>query len=100
MKVYRVLGREGRITIPLAMRQAVGFQAEDVVSFELTASNAILVRREAIQGREKPARPISKQPELMVFLESLSRQEQYNALVYLSVLWAEHQRKPTEEVMK
>lgn len=100
MKVYRVLGRKGRITIPLAMRQAVGFQPEDVVSFELTEANAILVRREAILGREKPAQPFGKPSELMAFLESLSRQEQYNALVHLSVLWAEHQSKPTEEVMK
>lgn len=100
MKVYRVLGRKGRITIPFAMRQAVGFQPEDIVSFELTASNAILVRREAIQGREKPAQPICKPPELMAFLESLSRQDQYKALVHLSVLWAEHKHEPTEEVMK
>lgn len=93
MKVYRVLGRKGRITIPYAMRQAVGFQPEDVVSFELTASNAILVRREKLLGREEPNHPPPNMTELTAFLESLSRQEQYKALVHLSVLWAEHQRE-------
>ena len=29
MKLYRVLGREGKITIPHAMRQHIGFGASD-----------------------------------------------------------------------
>lgn len=33
MKMYRIIGREGRITIPWAIRQKVGFRPDDVVSF-------------------------------------------------------------------
>lgn len=96
MKIYRVLGVQGRITIPWTMRQAVGFQAEDVVSFELVAQDAVLVRRERLLGSEEPKNRLPKLTDLMSYLESLSRQEQYQALVHLSVLWAEHQGKPPE----
>lgn len=86
MKICRVLGKEGTATIPYALRQALGFQPGDVVSFEQTG-DGILVRREQI--REIPV-PKSIKP-LTEFLESLSDKEQYDALVHLSVLWAERQ---------
>ena len=35
MKIYRIIGNEGRITIPYAIRQTVGFLPDDVVSFQL-----------------------------------------------------------------
>ena len=31
MKIFRIIGNEGRITIPFAIRQAVGFLPDDVV---------------------------------------------------------------------
>ena len=34
MKIYRILGQKGRITIPLAIRLRCGFAADDVLSFE------------------------------------------------------------------
>lgn len=96
MKVYRILGMEGRITIPFLLRQAVGFQAEDVVSFEKIGENVILVRREQIVGRDVPGQHLASAPELLEYLEGLSKKEQYEVLVHLSVLWAEHQSKPPE----
>lgn len=36
MKIFRIIGNEGRITIPYAIRQAVGFLPDDVVSFPCT----------------------------------------------------------------
>lgn len=48
MKICRVLGKEGTATIPYALRQALGFQPGDVVSFEQTG-DGILVRREQIR---------------------------------------------------
>lgn len=89
MKLYRVLGREGKITIPLAMRQHIGFQDSDIVSFELISRDAVLVRRERILSRDGV--PIdADMPSLKDFLEGLSEEEQYASLVHLSVLWAEH----------
>ena len=89
MKLYRVLGREGKITIPHVMRQHIGFQDSDIVSFELVSRDAVLVRRERILSRDGV--PIdTDMPSLKDFLEGLSEEEQYASLVHLSVLWAEH----------
>lgn len=89
MKLYRVLGREGKITIPYAMRQHIGFGESDIVSFELVSCDAVLVRRERILSRDGV--PVdADMPSLKDFLESLSEEEQYASLVHLSVLWAEH----------
>ena len=92
MKLYRVLGREGKITIPHAMRQHIGFGESDIVSFELVSRDAVLVRRERILSRDGV--PVdADMPSLQDFLESLTEKEQYAALVHLSVLWAEHNGK-------
>lgn len=95
MKIYRVLGKGGTATIPYALRQARGFQPGDVVSFEQTC-DGILVRKEPLMRQSQikadrdsgtPALPKS----LEAFLESLSDKEQYDALVRLTVLWAQRQ---------
>ncbi len=102
MKIYRVLGKDGMATVPYALRQALGFQPGNVVSFEQTG-DGILVRREPLQNgsqvRERSSIPVPKGTEmksLEEFLESLSAKDQYDALVHLSVLWARRQ----EEVRK
>ena len=79
MKLYRVLGREGKITIPHAMRQHIGFRDSDIVSFELVSCDAVLVRRESLLNRDGV--PIdAEMPSLQDFLESLTEKEQYAAL--------------------
>ncbi len=100
MKIYRVLGKDGTATIPYALRQALGFQPGNVVSFEQTG-NGILVRKEPLMrqsqvkaGNEAITPTLPK--SLEEFLESLSAKDQYDALVQLSVLWARRQ----EEVRK
>ena len=90
MKLYRVLGREGKITIPYAMRQCIGFRDSDIVSFEQVSQDAVLVRRERILSRD--GIPVdADMPSLQDFLEGLSEEEQYASMVHLSVLWAERQ---------
>ena len=34
-KIYRILGKRGRVTIPYAFRQQVGFGFNDVLSFTI-----------------------------------------------------------------
>ena len=97
MKLYRIIGAEGRITIPYVLRQIIGFCPSDVVSFELIGENTIRVCREQLVGREVPRPPLPRTPELLEYLENLSAKEQYEVLVHLSVLWAEHQSKPPEK---
>ena len=48
-KLYRILGKRGRITIPYEMRKRVGFTYNDVLSFtEATDGKTVIVKREKI----------------------------------------------------
>ena len=48
-KMFRILGKRGRITIPYDIRQHVGFCQNDVLSFtESPDGSAVIVRREKI----------------------------------------------------
>lgn len=94
MKILRIIGAEGRITIPYVLRQIIGFRPSDVVSFEIIGENTIRVCREQLAGLDTPRPPLPRTPELLAYLETLSAKDQYDVLVHLSVLWAEHQRKP------
>lgn len=92
MKLYRIIGNEGRITIPFSIRQAVGFLPDDVVSFQLMDAESVLVRRETLRDQEKTASVPKPDATLIDFLESLSPKEQHTALVHLSILWAQRHR--------
>ncbi len=49
MKVYKILGRRGRITIPQKIREKIGFGSGDIVSFdELEDGQSILIRKEIV----------------------------------------------------
>lgn len=112
-KMYRVLGKRGRITIPYEIRQSVGFCCDDVLSFEQQEHDTVIVRREKIcdncrdvqAGRndeivspeashwkfgeaklleyEKSVRE-AKEMTLFDFLNSLSEEQQRAAIVHLS----------------
>ena len=46
MKIYRIIGKRGRITIPYALRQKLDIAQNDVLSFsETTDKCAIVVRK-------------------------------------------------------
>ena len=47
-KIYRVLGKKGRITIPYEIRQRIGFRYNDVLSFTQQDDGSLVVRREKI----------------------------------------------------
>ena len=93
MKMFRIIGREGRITIPWAIRQKINFQPNDVVSFQLMEDDSVLVRREALRGKEKIPPGSGRDASLIAFLESLDEKQRYSALVHLSVLWAQSHDK-------
>lgn len=95
MKLYRVLGNEGRITIPWDMRQIIGFRPGNIVSFHLVDERSVLVRKETLSVPEVATYKLPGQESLLEFLESLSKKQRYDALVHLSVLWAEsHDGRP------
>lgn len=97
-KLYRILGKKGRITIPYEIRSRVGFSYNDVLSFTEQDDRTVVVRREKICGdcRSNPKTPTEKVSEgitLLQFLDDLSKSEQRAALIHLSVKWAEQQEE-------
>lgn len=95
-KVYRILGKRGRITIPYEMRRRVGFSYNDVLSFTEQDDCTVVVKREKICDNCCAAANSSSSSEkegitLMQFLDGLSADEQRAALIHLSVKWAEKQ---------
>ena len=42
LKIYRVLGKKGRITIPYEIRQRIGFRYNDVLSFTQQDDGSVL----------------------------------------------------------
>lgn len=93
MKIFKVLGKRGRITIPYEIRHRVGFDCNDILSFEESEDRqAVLVRREKVCDECRSSESKAEgQTELLHFLEGLTPEEQRAALIHLSVLWAEKQ---------
>lgn len=90
LKIYRVLGKKGRITIPYEIRQRIGFRYNDVLSFIQQDDGSVLVRPEKIcDNCNEFAEEFEENYTLEDFLDSLSEQEQRDALLHLSLLWAE-----------
>lgn len=81
-KIYRIIGSEGRVTIPHQMRHCAGLVSNTVVSFELVSEDAVLVRREQLRDQaDAPA----EMPSLRELLESLTPEQQEAARCYLAV---------------
>ena len=92
LKIYRVLGKKGRITIPYEIRQRIGFRYNDVLSFTQQDDGSVLVRKEKIcDNCNELAEEFEENYILEDFLDSLSEEEQKDALLHLSLLWAEKQ---------
>ncbi len=93
LTMYRVLGKRGRITIPYEIRQRIGFRYNDVLSFTQQDDGSVLIRREKIcDNCIDIVDDCSESIILEDFLDSLSEEEQRNALMHLSLLWAEKQK--------
>ena len=96
MKIYRVIGKEGRVTIPCVLRACVGFRPNDVVSFEMISEDTVLVRREQLVEQ-----PVSQpeMPSLKELLESLTESQQRAARCYLSILCSAGEKNDGREVL-
>lgn len=93
IRLFRVLGKRGRITIPFEIRQRIGFKYNDVLSFTQQDDGSVVVRKEKICDNCKYLEEdFEENITLEDFLDSLSEEEQKDALLHLSLLWAEKQR--------
>ena len=81
-KTVRPIGKEGRVTIPIEMRQSAGLVPRALVSFEMVSEDAVLVRREQLKDQaDAPA----EMPSLRELLESLTPEQQEAARCYLAL---------------
>lgn len=93
LKMYRVLGERGRITIPYEIRKRIGFRYNDVLSFTQQDDGSVVIRREKLcDNCQYLEEDFEENITLEDFLDSLSEKEQRDALLHLSLLWAEKQR--------
>ena len=97
LRLFRVLGKRGRITIPFEIRQRIGFKYNDVLSFTQQDDGSVVVRKEKICDNcneffDDIEGDFEENITLEDFLDSLSEEEQRDALVHLSLLWAEKQK--------
>lgn len=97
MKLYRFLGKRGRITIPYEIRKYIGFKYNDMLSFTKLDDNSVVVRKEKICDNcngflDEFEGDFEENITLKDFLDSLSEEEQRDAFVHLSLLWAEKQK--------
>ena len=82
-KIYRIIGNEGRVTIPHQLRLCAGLVSNAVVSFELVSGDAVLVRREQLQDQREFQ---SEMPSLKELLEGLTESQRSAAQCYLAIL--------------
>lgn len=47
-KIYKILGKEGRTTIPFALRIKYGYKPNDILSYEDKGDGSIVVRKEKL----------------------------------------------------
>ena len=93
MTIYRVLGKKGRITIPYVVRKRIGFRYNDILSFTEQNDGTVVIKREKLcDNCIDIADEYSEDISLEDFLDSLSENEQRDALIHLSLLWAEKQK--------
>jgi AbrB family looped-hinge helix DNA binding protein len=93
MRLYRVLGKHGRITIPFEIRKRIGFGYNDILSFTVRDEDTVIIRKEKVCDDCEEFEVICQEDfSIEDFLDSLSEEEQKEALVHLSVLWAERKK--------
>ena len=90
-KIYRVLGKRGRVTVPFEIRQKCSFAYNDILSFTEQDDNTVVIRREKLCDNCRCVDPADDKVSLYDFLNGLSEKEQRAALIHLSVKWAEKQ---------
>jgi bifunctional DNA-binding transcriptional regulator/antitoxin component of YhaV-PrlF toxin-antitoxin module len=96
MKIYKILGKRGRITIPYAIRQKLGFEKDDVISFEAQDDGSVSIRAEprCCGCREDDQPSIVS---LQDILDELPMDAKRDALVYLSMQLALSHRESGAE---
>ena len=89
-KMLKVLGKKGVVIIPYEIRKELGYNYNDVISFTPRRDGSIIIRKEELCDN-----CIDAEDETMTlegFLDTLNEDEQRDALVHLTTLWAERRK--------
>lgn len=95
-RILRILGKRGKITVPLEIRRNIGFAAGDILSFtETDDGKAVTVKKEKICDRCKEITDTCQDDSiaLLDFLNSLSDEQQRAAALHLMAKWVKEQEK-------
>ena len=94
MKINKILGKHGRITIPYEFRVKIGFKCNDVVSFEMHDDTTVIIRREKLCDEcekteiETVFNDFVIDNRLLDFFAGLSEDEQRTLIIKLYTMWA------------
>jgi bifunctional DNA-binding transcriptional regulator/antitoxin component of YhaV-PrlF toxin-antitoxin module len=88
-KIYRILGKEGRTTVPFEFREQLGFTRGDIISFEVMDGSVTVKKEKICNGCQRRAGKESG--PLYEYLDGLTANEQMAALIHLSANWAKLQ---------
>lgn len=93
MKILRILGKRGRVTIPFEIRELVGFKYNDVLSFTLNDEDTVTIKKERIcdnncQKYNLSPADMRDEDTLKEFIDRLPSSKQREVLVHLSLKWA------------
>ena len=85
-KHFKVLGKRGRVNLPIEVREKLGWSGNDILSFEVQGNNTLLVKKEQISADKKDCESV------LSMFNSLPESQQREILIKLSVKWAEKER--------
>ena len=106
IKMHKILGQEGRITIPYEVRLAMQLFPGDVISFTAADGKTVIIKEKICEnccdggpppkstskGRKKEKSGAAKTP-LFSYLDGLTDTEQMDAIVHLIDLRAKGRRR-------
>ena len=100
-KIFKILGKRGRITIPYEIRMKLGFRYHDVLSFEEQDDNTVVIKREKVCDHCGKTPETKKKPgdleSLLDFIDELSDEEMKIAFFHLCNEWDKIKRNIVKE---
>lgn len=90
-KIYRLIGKRGRITIPFELRTKMSIGYNSLLSYEMKDENTIILRREKVCDHCKDTNV--KEGSILDIVNSLTETEQKALHRYLSIKLASTEKR-------
>ena len=95
--ITRILGIKGRITIPYSIRMYCNIKKDDILIFEAIDKDTVLIKLKNICPYPKTACCKDEENfDINEFLDRLSPKQQYDALVHLTLAWADNEKSGSQ----